>query len=169
MALGLTGRYLGGQATQQEQRFDALGADPDQLQAGSVRPWMIASPLPSAGSRHAGHVWKPSRWSIPCCQQLPYVLKKVCRGTFSTKKLTFSLVLTATMLTELSGHWKGAGEKTYREGRRSSLDPLKLLFQLRFACSCERSKAPFSENNRDLRLTCAHWRKLLPHHCHMRL
>ena len=53
MALGLTGRYLGGQATQQEQRFDARGADPDQLQAGSVRPWIIALPLPFAGSRHA--------------------------------------------------------------------------------------------------------------------
>ena len=28
---GLTGRYLGGQATQQEQRFDARGEDPDQF------------------------------------------------------------------------------------------------------------------------------------------
>lgn len=28
---GLTGRYFGGQATQQEQRFDARGEDPDQF------------------------------------------------------------------------------------------------------------------------------------------
>jgi hypothetical protein len=31
MALGLTGRYLGGQAAQQWQRFDARGGDPDQF------------------------------------------------------------------------------------------------------------------------------------------
>jgi len=46
MALGLTGRYLGGQATQQWQRFDARGGDPDQFAGWFYQGIRAANTLP---------------------------------------------------------------------------------------------------------------------------
>jgi hypothetical protein len=46
MALGLTGRYLGGQAAQQWQRFDARGGDPDQFAGWFYQGIRAANTLP---------------------------------------------------------------------------------------------------------------------------
>ena len=55
MALGLTGRYLGGQATQQEQRFAALGADPDQFAGWFYQAMKLFTlQLPFVGNQRVG-------------------------------------------------------------------------------------------------------------------
>jgi hypothetical protein len=55
MALGLTGRYLGGQATQQEQRFDALDEDPDQFAGWFYQAMKLFTlQLPFVGSQRVG-------------------------------------------------------------------------------------------------------------------
>jgi hypothetical protein len=65
MALGLTGRYLGGQATQQWQRFDARGGDPDQFAGWFCQCMGTAITLPVMRKAvYRVHAWKPSRWSV---------------------------------------------------------------------------------------------------------
>jgi hypothetical protein len=123
---GLTGRYFGGQATQQEQRFDARGEDPDQF-AGWFEQTMIASPhLRSFGRlcefMSGNHRGDRSLFSIRLLNRQTGI------EGFVRSELTFSLVLTAAMLTDLIGQWKGvmlfSTSRTAFFGLAAATDPL---------------------------------------------
>ena len=89
-ALGLAGRYLGGQATQQGQRFWARGEDPDQF-AG----WFGQS---IGTSRHPLLVQRQCRRK-EYLETIEVVDPMWFRGRVRPE-LTFSLVLTPRIVTD---------------------------------------------------------------------
>jgi len=98
---GLTGRYFGGQATQQEQRFDARGEDPDQF-AGWFEQIVRDSPHLRLFARlcelmSGNHRGDRSLFSV----RLRKMQTRI--EGFVRSELTFSLVLTAAMLLERGG------------------------------------------------------------------
>ncbi|MDY7561439.1 hypothetical protein QN382_19240 [Pseudomonas sp. 10B1] len=100
MALGLTGRYLGGQAAQQWQRFDARGGDPDQFAGWFCQVIRAANTLPviEEGSVSSSRL-ETIEVVDPFVQQYFHVLNAFAEG-FVRPELTFSLVLTARILTD---------------------------------------------------------------------
>lgn len=110
-ALGLAGRYLGGQASQRGQRFWARGEDPDQF-AGWFGQSKCSSQRPLLsfkGSVVARFTWKPSRGR----SRFFRISLPVGRLTVGDVRpeLTFSLVLTPRMVTDPSRRSKPRNEK----------------------------------------------------------
>ena len=106
---GLTGRYFGGQATQQEQRFDARGEDPDQF-AGWFEQSMTLFHTCDHLAGCAGSCLETIEVIDPFFQSVFAQQQIMARG-FVRSELTFSLVLTAEMLTDLPLHGKGFAQK----------------------------------------------------------
>ena len=135
-ALGLAGRYLGGQATHQGQRFWARGEDPDQF-AG----WFGQSNEPGntlcfrfKGRVGARFTWKPSRWSIPLFR---WLLPVEGSGGICSTRIDFQLGTNAADSNGLIWQREGGWQKN------SMLTPLHRSAAARRClgqpCSCPKS------------------------------
>ena|GEM_PF-6570543 len=105
VALGLTGRYLGGQATHRGKGSQPVGEDPDQS-AGwlgqSKEAWQRCS---STCEDREVFTWKPSSRSVRCFSRCSLAANDVLEDCID-RKLTFSLVLTFSRLHQSLLPWQ---------------------------------------------------------------
>ena len=103
MALGLTGRYLGGQATHRGKGSLPVGEDPDQSAGWLGQSKEACQRCLALATAREVFTWKPSSRSGPLFQQgVRFAANDVLEDCVD-QKLTFSLVLTVASLTDSLG------------------------------------------------------------------